>query len=323
MNKPAIPAQALLGRNTSSNLDMDLLLNSKGEAITGKELKNIKRVIETHEQDIAAVNALTPIQRQGKTEDGLTLKQEKFARLVSEGSSYISAYRQAYDVSESASDGSLYGQATRLAQTPKVRVRIKALIDELLNKPSHEPEALRALALSVFIEVARDAKAKQSDRLRAGQLLGQVRDVHLFKDSAPKPEQSANDAKTQALHDRIMELIGQPSSQLVDITHVSGSDTEPKQPCEPHEGSSAVTQSDAVSHTQGIPTMPDANPAATMDQSPPTPVPPLPQSGMVAPAHTIPDKQSIQIDDLSPTPTFTNQLGQLLPLSELGRPIKK
>ena len=60
----------------------------------------------------------------------LTDKQEKFARLVSQGEQLTSAYRTVYGVKDTTKDKSVWEQASSLASHLKVSSRINTLIKQ-------------------------------------------------------------------------------------------------------------------------------------------------------------------------------------------------
>lgn len=66
-------------------------------------------------------------QKQSNTE--LTVKQERFAQLVSSGSTYASAYVEAYDV-KSASMNNIYVKSSQLMDQDKIRIRVSEIQSE-------------------------------------------------------------------------------------------------------------------------------------------------------------------------------------------------
>ena len=60
----------------------------------------------------------------GKEEKPLTGKQEAFAKLVAGGAVLSDAYRECY-AADSMKDSTVWSEACRLAQNPKVSARIK------------------------------------------------------------------------------------------------------------------------------------------------------------------------------------------------------
>lgn len=67
--------------------------------------------------------------RSGKTESGLTEKQERFAKGLANGLSNADAYRQAYDAS-GMKDATIHSEACTMAARPKIAERVHALIAE-------------------------------------------------------------------------------------------------------------------------------------------------------------------------------------------------
>lgn len=63
-------------------------------------------------------------------DDGLTVKQEAFARAYFELGNAAEAYRIAYDTNENARDGWIYVEACQLLDNPKISSRIKGLQKE-------------------------------------------------------------------------------------------------------------------------------------------------------------------------------------------------
>lgn len=63
------------------------------------------------------------------TGTGLTEKQERFARLLSEGSTNAEAYRAAYETENMAAN-TVYSEACKLAANPKIAARLNALLSE-------------------------------------------------------------------------------------------------------------------------------------------------------------------------------------------------
>jgi hypothetical protein len=66
--------------------------------------------------------------RTGKTQSGLTVKQEAFAQALASGASNSDAYRQSYDVSK-MKDASIHTEASKLACNPAIASRVRAILD--------------------------------------------------------------------------------------------------------------------------------------------------------------------------------------------------
>ena len=67
--------------------------------------------------------------RTGKTETGLTVKQEAFAQALASGLSNSDAYRQSYDVTR-MQDNSIHTEASKLANNPAIAQRVRAILDQ-------------------------------------------------------------------------------------------------------------------------------------------------------------------------------------------------
>lgn len=73
--------------------------------------------------------------RSGKTESGLTEKQERFAQGLANGLSNADAYRQAYDAS-GMKDATVHSESCTLAARPKIAERVDQLVKEKQRKNS-------------------------------------------------------------------------------------------------------------------------------------------------------------------------------------------
>ncbi len=82
-------------------------------------------------------------QRTGKTESGLTEKQEAFAQGLSSGLSNSDAYRQAYDASK-MKDRTIHAESCALAARPDISARVQALIAEKRKRNSISTEKQHA-----------------------------------------------------------------------------------------------------------------------------------------------------------------------------------
>lgn len=89
--------------------------------------------------------------RSGKTDTGLTAKQERFCQLLAEGNSNADSYRGSYDTSGMKA-GTIHNEASKLAVRPDIAARVAAILDEKRKRNS------------VFTE---RQKEKNSDRIWA------------------------------------------------------------------------------------------------------------------------------------------------------------
>ncbi len=100
----------------------------------------------------------------------LTSKQEAFSQLVANGQQQTDAYRKAYDA-DGMSAPTIWAEASRLADHPKVAARIEQL--------RGEKEALRRMLVldreeSILMQLQHEALTAKTDsaRIRALELLG-------------------------------------------------------------------------------------------------------------------------------------------------------
>ena len=111
---------------------------------------------------------------------GLTDKQEKFARLVSDGEKLTSAYRKVYNVKNTTKEKSVWEQASALASNLKVASRISALTR--LKDEDHSTQVRRRseYVLRKLQEEVERIDNRSSEKIQALALLG--KSVGLFTD---------------------------------------------------------------------------------------------------------------------------------------------
>ena len=139
-------------------------------------------------------------------EDRLTAKQEAFAKQVAGGAVLSDAYRECYSA-EGMRDSTIWSEACKLAQNPKVSTRVKAIQAEM-------EEDRRTLARRreefVLKRLAEEAEQAETDgaRVRALELLGKT--VSMFTDRIEQTdttERSASDIEAD-LRRRLDRLLG-------------------------------------------------------------------------------------------------------------------
>ena len=107
----------------------------------------------------------------------LTDKQERFARCIAlEGMTQTDAYRECYNV-ENMSDNAIYVDACRLAQNPKISLRINELRMEMA-KPSIMSAQER---LEWLTTVIKDAELSVRDRLSASDQMNKMQGQYVQK----------------------------------------------------------------------------------------------------------------------------------------------
>ena len=138
--------------------------------------------------------------------DRLTAKQESFAQKVAAGAILSDAYRESY-AAENMADKTVWSEACRLAQNPKVATRVRAIQADL--EADHRTRAARREEF-VLKQLQDEATGAETDgaRVRALELLGKT--VGLFTD---KVEIEQDNDKTAAeleadLERRLSALLG-------------------------------------------------------------------------------------------------------------------
>lgn len=138
--------------------------------------------------------------------DRLTAKQESFAQQVAAGAILSDAYRASYNA-ENMADKTVWSEACRLAQHPKVSTRIRAIQADI--EADHRTRAARReeYVLKRLQEEAEQAETDGS-RVRALELLGKT--VGLFTDKVEIEQDSDKTAAEleQELERRIAGLLG-------------------------------------------------------------------------------------------------------------------
>ena len=119
--------------------------------------------------------------------DSLTGKQESFAQKVAAGAVLSDAYREAYSA-ENMKDSTVWSEACKLAQHPKVSARVKAIQADI--EADHRTRAARREEY-VLKRLQEEAEGAETDgaRVRALELLG--KSVSLFTDRVETDSLSA------------------------------------------------------------------------------------------------------------------------------------
>ena len=142
----------------------------------------------------------------GKEEKPLTGKQEAFAKLVAGGAVLSDAYRECY-AADSMKDSTVWSEACRLAQNPKVSARIKDIQADMEADRRTIERRREEWVLKRLSEEA-DQADNASSRIRALELVGKT--VGMFTDrveQADTTERSASDIEAD-LRRRLDRLLG-------------------------------------------------------------------------------------------------------------------
>ena len=132
----------------------------------------------------------------GKEEKPLTGKQEAFAKLVASGSMLSDAYRECY-AADSMKDSTVWSEACRLAQNPKVSARIKDIQADMEADRRTIERRREEWVLKRLSEEA-DQADNASSRIRALELVGKT--VGMFTDRVEQSdttERSASDIERE------------------------------------------------------------------------------------------------------------------------------
>ena len=139
-------------------------------------------------------------------EDKLTSKQEAFAMQVAKGAMLSEAYRDCY-AADSMRDSTIWSEACKLAQNPKVATRIKAIQADMEQDRRTIERRREEWVLKRLTQEADQAETDGA-RIRAIELVG--RTIGMFTDrieQADDAERSASDIEAD-LRKRLDRLLG-------------------------------------------------------------------------------------------------------------------
>lgn len=142
----------------------------------------------------------------------LTDKQEKFARLVSQGEQLTNAYRTVYGVKDTTKDKSVWEQASSLASHLKVSSRINTLIKQKEEDYSTKVRLRGEYVLKKLTEEVERSDNRSSDKIQALHLLGKT--VGLFTDKLEvesNSEKSVTELEAE-LEKKLSEMFGNKAS---------------------------------------------------------------------------------------------------------------
>lgn len=126
-------------------------------------------------------------------------KQESFAHYIVEGKNQTEAYKMAFDA-ENMKDESIYVEASRMANSPKVALRIKQLKEELAT------QCLWSLSDSVFTlkKILEKKDAQDKDTINA---IKELNSMYGYK-AAIKQEITGKDGAPLNPPELIIEISG-------------------------------------------------------------------------------------------------------------------
>ena len=139
-------------------------------------------------------------------EQPLTGKQEAFAKLVAGGAVLSDAYRECYSA-DTMKDSTVWSEACRLAQNPKVSARVKDIQADMEADRRTIERRREEWVLKRLSEEA-DQADNASSRIRALELVGKT--VGMFTDRIEQAETSERSASEieKELKARLDRLIG-------------------------------------------------------------------------------------------------------------------
>jgi len=200
----------------------------------------------------------------------LTPKQKRFVQAMAEGASSRDAYLETYH--KHGTSETVSSTASRIAANPKVRAGLEQLEAVQRLRYSQNPLEIRSFVVDSLQHLARTAQ-KDSDRLAALRMLGQLADVSAFETRSVVEHRSSADTKAR-LAEKLRRLTIDVEATPSDPTpggegqtgRVSGGPTRPNNPHQhsedPHEDEILDGEEDAPqehppidlemgSHTEG------------------------------------------------------------------------
>jgi hypothetical protein len=158
----------------------------------------------------------------------LTPKQRKFVQAIAEGSTKRDAYLQAYDTNGDPKQVGV--EAWAVANHPKVTKAIEQQQAVERLRYSQNPLQIRSFLVDSLQHIARTAK-KDSDRLGALRMLGQLADVAAFETRSTVTHQSGSDTTA-----RLREKLARLGAIEVEARQVAEGGEEPTPPPPPQTG---------------------------------------------------------------------------------------
>jgi len=125
---------------------------------------------------------------------GLTAKQEAFAQAVARGETLSDAYRKAYST-ENMKEGTLWSEASKLMDNPKVITRVSAIQKAQEEKTLHDSARLKRLVLERLHREALEAPSDAA-RIRALELLG--KSIAMFTDRVEQDSTEKSSTEIEA-----------------------------------------------------------------------------------------------------------------------------
>lgn len=131
--------------------------------------------------------------------EGLTAKQDGFARDVAKGDNLSEAYRKWYNVTTD-NQATIHQAASRLMSHPKVAARVTYYLKMMQDRMLRDAVAIRRHVFHGLMRESEDMEATPMSRLKALELLGKIDIVGMFKDrseSTVKDERNAGDIEAE------------------------------------------------------------------------------------------------------------------------------
>ena len=158
----------------------------------------------------------------------LTPKQRKFVQAIAEGSTKRDAYLQAYDTNGNPKQVGV--EAWAVANHPKVTKAIEQQQAVERLRYSQNPLQIRSFLIDSLQHIARTAK-KDSDRLGALRMLGQLADVAAFETRSVVTHERAGDTTA-----RLREKLARLGAIEVEVRQVAEGGDTPTPPPPPQTG---------------------------------------------------------------------------------------
>jgi phage terminase small subunit len=234
----------------------------------------------------------------------LTHKQKAFCEEIAKGSSKAKAYRTAYNSKSSSHTQSKEG--TKLMNNPKISSHIDALKVAIEAQKYLFPTHLRALVIQQLTEKALDPSVNHAQQIRCLELIAKFNDVALFNErKETKTDTNSTDAKARLLYTltnaiRTSRTISEDKKKSAqDLLNEIAKGIKDKD--EPMTIDQEPSHDDEPTMQETEPTIIETENDSTPGNDDPTHADPPKNFKIEAgPMHTIPNKQSPDLNEMPP-----------------------
>jgi 23S rRNA pseudoU1915 N3-methylase RlmH len=127
----------------------------------------------------------------------------------------------AYPSSKGRPTAQILADASKVKNHPRVKERIEEYISKAERYASYNPAKLRQVAIETIMSIAQNQKSRDSDRLKAAELLGKMSQVNLFT-SQSDTQSVAQLSDRIDLEQKLRSLLSiQPKAEAVQVIDIT------------------------------------------------------------------------------------------------------